>query len=187
MPKTVTGAYECPDRSLHAPPPSAPEPSPYATLPRDEAEVEAGRALGPATTSRQVYDIVRKSLSKESQEVFLVLPLDLRGQCLSRPVEVARGQRDQVKVSPSDIYRAAIRPNCKGFVMVHVHPSGHCKPSPADRSLTHAIRKGTAVAFDGDVRFVDHVIVACSATRGEYFSFRDSPNPKKPKIVKVSH
>lgn len=166
--ETVTGAYED---------------APYATIPRDEAELERGRALGPATSARLVYDIVRDALSKESQEVFLVLPLDLRGQCLSRPVEVARGQRDRVTVEHSDIFRPVIAHNAKGFVVVHCHPSGKAKPSKADKRLTKSIMKATPEALGGDVRFVDHVIVACTSVRGQYFSFRE----KDQKIVKVTH
>ena len=46
----------------------------YSTSARDPKEVEAGRALGPANNPEAIYRIVSESLSKESQEVFLVLP-----------------------------------------------------------------------------------------------------------------
>ena len=153
--------------------------APYSTIPRDPEEVERGRALGPANTPARIYEILRKALAKESQEVFLVLPLDLRGFLLCRPVEIARGQRDHVEVDPSDIYRPVHFHNAKGFVVVHVHPSGHAKPSQPDRDLTKTIEKGTETIWEGTVKFVDHVVIAAGETGGEYFSFRENPDPKK--------
>jgi len=151
----------------------AKEAGPYATSERDPKEIEEARALGPATSPKAVYAMVAPDLSKESQEVFLVIPVDLRGQPLSKPVEIARGQRDHVAVSKSDIYRPVIEKNAMGFILVHVHPSGHAKPSAEDIRLTRSVDTGTRHALE-DVKFVDHVIVAASATRGEYFSFREN-------------
>jgi DNA repair protein RadC len=158
--ETVTGAYE--------------DAGGYATNNRDPKEVERGRALGTAVTPRQVYDLVAPAIAKENQEVFLVLPLDLRGQLLSRPVEIARGQRDRVAIDPSDVFRPVVVHNAKGFVVVHCHPSGVARPSQADRHLTAAIETATPIALGGDVAFVDHVIVSSTGKRGEYYSFREN-------------
>lgn len=158
--ETVQGAYE--------------DAGGYATNNRDPKEVERGRALGTAVTPRQVYDLVAPAIAKENQEVFLVLPLDLRGQLLSRPVEIARGQRDRVAIDPSDVFRPVVVHNAKGFVVVHCHPSGVARPSQADRHLTAAIETATPIALGGDVAFVDHVIVASTGKRGEYYSFREN-------------
>lgn len=151
------------------------EAAPYARSTRDPKEIEEGRALGPARNPGEIYRIVGPSLSKESQEVFLVLPVDLRGQLLCRPVEVARGQNDHVTVEKSDIFAPVIEHKAKGFVCVHVHPSGHAQPSFEDKRLTaalcQAIENG---ALDGSVKFVDHVIVASSAKKGEFYSFREN-------------
>jgi hypothetical protein len=154
---------------------AAKENAPYDRVTRDPKEVEEGRALGPAKSATDVYRIVGPSLSKESQEVFLVLPVDLRGQLLSKPVEVARGQRDRVTVDKSDVFAPVITKKAMGFVVVHVHPSGHVKPSPEDKRLTAALCKAVEEgALDSDVKFVDHVIVASSAKRGEFYSFREN-------------
>ena len=172
--------------------------SAYSTSARDPKEVEAGRALGPANNPEAIYRIVSESLSKESQEVFLVLPLDLRGQLLCRPVEVARGQNDRVTVSKSNIFKPVHLHEAKGFVCVHVHPSGHASPSVDDKKLTQALCKAIAEgALDGDTKFVDHVIIARSAEKGEYYSFRESghmtgrctwvPHAKKVALHKVEH
>jgi len=167
--KKVTIACEAPaQRAERA---AASEAGPYETASRDPHEVEAGRAMGVATSPKAIYAMVAPSLSKESQEVFLTIPLDLRGQPLSRPVEVARGQNDHVTVEPSDILAPAVEKKAKGFVAVHVHPSGHAKPSAADVRLTRAIEQAARIMR---IEFLDHVIVASSASRGEYFSFREN-------------
>jgi DNA repair protein RadC len=159
----------------------------YATNKRDPKEVEAARKLGAANTPRRVYDIVAPMLAKEDQEVFLVLPMDLRGQLLSRPVEVARGQRDRVAIDPSDVFRPVIATNAKGFAVVHVHPSGHARPSPADVRLTSELEKATPKALGGEVHFNDHVVVATTGKRGEYYSFRENEgrSPDKGVVHKV--
>jgi DNA repair protein RadC len=156
--ETVTAAYDA---------------GSYATNTRDPKEIERGRELGTAVTPREVYDLVAPAIAKENQEVFLVLPLDLRGQLLSRPVEIARGQRDRVAIDPSDVFRPVVVHNAKGFVVVHCHPSGVARPSDADRNLTAALETATPIALGGDVAFVDHVIVASTGKRGEYYSFRE--------------
>lgn len=154
---------------------SAKESAPYDRTTRDPKEVEEGRALGPCQSPEDIYRIVGPSLSKESQEVFLILPLDLRGQLLCRPVEVARGQNDRVSVDQSDIFAPVISHKAKGFVCVHVHPSGHAHPSQEDKRLTATLCEAMEhKALDGSVKFVDHVIVASSAKKGEYYSFREN-------------
>jgi hypothetical protein len=175
------------------------ETAPYARSTRDPKEIEEGRALGPARSAQDVYRIVGPSLSKESQEVFLVLPVDLRGQLQCKPVEVARGQRDHVTVNKSDIFRPVIEKNAMGFIVVHVHPSGHAKPSPEDKRLTAALCKAMEEgALDSEVKLVDHVIVASSHKKGEFYSFRENGHivrrcswshrtVKKTTIHKVAH
>jgi DNA repair protein RadC len=159
----------------------------YATSKRDPKEVEAARKLGVAVNPRAVYDMVSSQLAVESQEVFLVLPLDLRGQPLSRPREIARGQRDRVAIDLSDVFRPVIDTNAKGFVVVHVHPSGHARPSPADAKLTRALEEATPKALGDDVQFLDHVVVATTGKRGEYYSFRENEgrSPDKGVVHKV--
>jgi DNA repair protein RadC len=56
----------------------------------------------------------------------------------------------------------------EGFIVVHNHPSGKASPSDADKDLTKAISKA-ANLFDGDLTFIDHVIVG----NGQYYSFYD--------------
>jgi len=138
--------------------------APFASVERDPKVVDAGKKLGTAKDARAVYDMLQEQLNKESQEVFLVIPVDLHGDPVCPPVEVARGQRDRVSVDTSDVLRPVIAHNASGFVVVHNHPSGHAKPSDADRQLTKTIQRGTK-PFE-PVVLIDHVIVG----RREYYS-----------------
>jgi hypothetical protein len=144
---------------------------PYATVNRDTKELAKGQALGMTATPRAIYDLLHDQLSKESQEVFLVIPLNLYGKPISRPVEIARGQRDRVTVSIEDILRPVIATNAKGFVVVHNHPGLRAKPSPKDRELTASIKKAAA---DYSFTFLDHVIIATNGKHGEYYSFTEN-------------
>jgi DNA repair protein RadC len=139
---------------------------PFATVDRDTKELEKGHKLGEVHTPQDVYKLVHEVLSKESQEVFLVLPMDVHSQLMSRPVEIARGQRDRVSIGISDVMRPVIATNASRFVVVHNHPSGKARPSPKDRELTDTIRKHTLP----DVVFCDHIVVGL----GCFYSFTEN-------------
>ena len=146
--------------------------APFTAPERNPKDVDAGKKYGTAKDARAVYDMLHEQLNKESQEVFLVLPLDLHGDLLCPPVEVARGQRDRVSVDPSDVLRSVIETNASGFIVIHNHPSGHSKPSDADRDLTKRLRKA-ATPFE-PVVLVDHVIIG----RREYYSISEDRHYK---------
>jgi DNA repair protein RadC len=146
--------------------------APFTAPERNPKDVDAGKKYGTAKDARAVYDMLHEQLNKESQEVFLVLPLDLHGDLLSAPVEVARGQRDRVSVDPSDVLRSVISTNASGFIVIHNHPSGHSKPSDADRDLTKRIKQATK-PFE-PVVLIDHVIVG----RREYYSIQEDKHYK---------
>lgn len=138
-----------------------------AVVERDVKAVRAGRKIGQLKTAKDFYELVHPALVKESQEVFVVLPLDIHGRPLApKPFEVARGQRDQVHVDKSDVLRPVITCNAKGFLMAHCHPSGQGKASPADVELTKSICEA---AREIDVVLIDHVVIG----DGEFESIRE--------------
>lgn len=144
------------------------EEAPFITTDRDPKVVDAGKKWGNMSSPRAVYDALQESMNRESQEVFLVIPVDLHGDPCSPPVEVARGQRDRVSVDASDVMRPVITSNCSGFVVAHNHPSGHAKPSDADISLTKNIR--AAAKPYAPVILMDHVIIG----RRQFYSIGES-------------
>lgn len=125
----------------------------------------AARALGPITSSKQVFDLFQKEGLTQDQEVFYVLLLDTQAQC--RGVgEISRGARDRVQTPIPDILRLPLVDGAMSFVVVHNHPSGKVKPSKADIEITQTIL--TAGEQVG-VPLMDHVIVGA----GDYYSFYD--------------
>jgi hypothetical protein len=129
--------------------------------------VETARRLGPMDTARKVYDLLSDQLSKEDQEVFLVVLCNVRGE-LRGVAEVARGQRSKVTVGIDDVMRVVISTGAEQFVCVHQHPSGTATPSDSDLQLTKQIKEA-AELFGNDVVFLDHVVVGIK----EYYSIEE--------------
>jgi RadC-like JAB domain len=134
-------------------------PSQYAAV------LEQGRALGKITDPKKVYEIVADALSREDQEVFLVVLCDVKFNSRG-VVEVARGQRSKVSVAVIDVFRPVLESGAEGFIVVHNHPSGSASPSEKDKVLTAHLQKATKL-IGSEVSFLDHVIVGMS----EYYSF----------------
>ena len=145
----------------------------FSSIERDPKDVEEGRALGQVRGAKDVYRILHKPLSKESQELFIVVPLDIYSYPCSKPIEVARGQRDQVAINVSDVLSAVADKKASAFIVVHNHPSTEASPSDADKQLTKQIKEAALVAIP-DVPFLDHVIIGASSKGGEYYSFQDA-------------
>jgi hypothetical protein len=119
---------------------------------------ELAKKYGAIKNAQDVYRVVGAALNKENQEVFLVIPLDLRGELKAPPYEVARGQYSRVGVGVENVMAAVYHAQCEAFICTHNHPSGKATPSAADRHLTEEIRKACAPLGKG-VTFVDHVVV----------------------------
>jgi hypothetical protein len=134
----------------------------WSKMARDPARHEADMALaekyGPIKSPEKVYELVGPELQKETSEVFLVIPLNLRGELVCSPIEVARGQRSKVSVGVEDVMRAVLASGCEGYLVVHQHPTGKCHPSKADRQLTEQIKLATK-PFGSGVKFLDHCVV----------------------------
>jgi DNA repair protein RadC len=148
---------------------SAEDAIPWVKVSRDPeqyaAAMKRAKEYGPIDGPRAVYDLLEPALSKEDQEVFLVVLLDVRSQ-LRGVAEVHRGGRSRVSVSTPDVLRVVIASGAEMFIVVHNHPTGDPTPSNADKELTEAIGKA---AKEVDVVCADHVIVG----RGKFYSFAD--------------
>jgi hypothetical protein len=89
------------------------------------------------------------------QEVVRVVLLDAQNGLIMN-VEVCKGTVDKCVVYPREIFRPVIVYGAAGFVVVHNHPSGGVRPSPADIRWTERLVKGARILR---VRLLDHVIV----------------------------
>jgi hypothetical protein len=129
------------------------------------ANMELAAKHGAIRNATQVYALVGPALNKEDQEVFLVIPLNLRGELKASPYEVARGQRSRVAVDPSDVLRAALDAGAEGYIVVHCHPTGKAKPSKADIDLTETLKAATK-PYGKSLCLLDHVVIG----NGEAYS-----------------
>jgi hypothetical protein len=124
--------------------------------PKQHADIATlAKKFGPIKTPRDVYAVIGDDMQKETQEVFLVLALNIHSELMAPAYEVARGQRDRVAVGIDNVMDAASDARCAAFLVAHGHPGGSPEPSPADIKLTRDIRDATP---PGRV-FVDHLVV----------------------------
>ena len=116
------------------------------------------------------YEIFRMVVpADETQENFLVLPLDTRYHPLSEPIRMMRGTRDALSVHVREVFREAIRWNARGVMVAHNHPSGDASPSEADLALT---RRLCEVAEVVGVDLMDHLVLGDPLGARPYVSLR---------------
>lgn len=108
-----------------------------------------------------VYRAVAPRLAGLTQEVFLVLGVDIRNGLLDI-VEVARGTVAGVEVHPREVFRPLIRMAAAGAVVVHNHPSGDPTPSLEDVELTRRLREAGSLL---GIPVIDHVVIGDRAYR----------------------
>jgi DNA repair protein RadC len=125
---------------------------------------------GPLDRADAVY---RANMDMRSlrQELLRVVLLDAEN-CWMTSVDVCMGTVDECPAHPREIFRPVIVQAAAGFVLVHNHPSGNARPSPADIRLTRRVVAGAKIL---GVMFLDHVIVGRrNGSQPGYFSFQEA-------------
>jgi DNA repair protein RadC len=107
-------------------------------------------------TAGRAAEVMRARLAHREQEELHVIGLDIRTRIVCLFV-AAVGNLAEVYVDPRDVFRPLVRENAHRAIVVHNHPSGHPKPSEADRKLT---RQLVAAGEIMGIELCDHIIVA---------------------------
>lgn len=135
-------------------------------------EIAARLALEPIAKRIEITrwsalkDYLRLRLANEPTEQLRILHLDHRCQ-LIRDELMATGTVNHAPVYVREIARRAIELSSSNLFIVHNHPTGDRRPSPADINITKEI---VAAAKSLGITVLDHVIVA----HEEIYSFRDN-------------
>ncbi|PZO47789.1 MAG: hypothetical protein DCF16_17290 [Alphaproteobacteria bacterium] len=103
----------------------------------------------------QLVNYCRMTLAHEPREQFRVLFLDAKNQLIADEI-MNEGTVDHAPVYPREIARRALELSAASVILVHNHPSGDPKPSPADLAITRDI---VAAAEAISVRVHDHLII----------------------------
>jgi DNA repair protein RadC len=116
-------------------------------------ELRKGATLSSPQAVRQYLKLM---LGGREYESFVGLFLDVKNRLISCE-DLFRGTLTHASVYPREVVKAALKHNAASIVLAHNHPSGAPEPSPADLSLTQALKQALALI---EVRVLDHFIVA---------------------------
>ena len=107
-------------------------------------------------TTEDVYDLIVPEVYGDKQERFFVVMLGTRNKLLAPPLEIAKGQRDEVALQPNLVFEHPMKEGAKAIVVAHNHPSGDPIPSDGDVEMT---QKLVEVGHLMNIPVLDHLIV----------------------------
>lgn len=119
----------------------------------------------------RVADYMRDAVAEHPrQEGMWIIPLDRKNKPLGRAL-VHLGGRSGVNVDPVSMMLPIVLASATAAIMVHNHPSGSCRPSREDFSVTASF---AAACRTMNVVLQDHVILSSSrpGCRPAYHSLR---------------
>ncbi|WP_177224908.1 JAB domain-containing protein [Variovorax sp. 770b2] len=119
----------------------------------------------PVESPGQVFALF-KDMQDETKEKVVVLHLNPQLEILSYEV-AAIGSATATLMEPVELYRNAMLARASSLIVVHNHPSGNSKPSPADISIAARLHElGTIHAMP----LQDFIIIGDE----QYCSFREA-------------
>ena len=117
-----------------------------------------------------LYGIMQKILLRESRtgrqkEHFWVIGLAVSNK-ISYIELVSLGSISSAIVTPLEVFNLAVLKKSPKIVLVHNHPSGNLKPSPADIDITTKIVGGGKILT---IEVLDHLIIS----EESYYSYKE--------------
>lgn len=96
----------------------------------------------------------------------LWIALTNRANRVVQTIKISQGGTGETVADLRIILKAAIQALAQGMVLCHNHPSGHCRPSTQDDTLTLRLQKAAQLV---EITLLDHIIVTDRA----YYSYAD--------------
>ena len=126
------------------------------------------RSKPKVTNAREAYDICMAHWESDLEYVerFKILLLNSDNRCKGI-FQVSQGALTSTPVDRRVVFTAALSGAAVAIILVHNHPSGNCKPSPADEKLTSELMKCGDLL---DIKILDHIIISPS----QFYSFTES-------------
>jgi DNA repair protein RadC len=109
-----------------------------------------------------IFDICR-DMTFLSQEVVRVISIDSKANVISVD-DITKGTVNSSLIHPREVFKSAISNSAVSFALVHNHPSGDPKPSPADKEITKRLKECSKIV---GIDIIDHVIIG----KGRFYSF----------------
>lgn len=119
------------------------------------------------TSADEAYSVLLSSWSLqriELQEEFKVLLLNRANNVLGI-YPLSKGGTSGTVVDMKLLFAVALKCNASGIIICHNHPSGNCKPSDVDITLTRKVKNCAELL---DIQFLDHLIIS----KQGYYSFQ---------------
>lgn len=87
---------------------------------------------------------------------FFVVMLGPRNRILASPIEIAKGQRDEVALQPNLVFEHPMKEGARAIVVAHNHPSGDPMPSELDVEMTRNLVSAGKLM---NIPLLDHLII----------------------------
>ena len=128
-----------------------------------KAAIELGRRLSTLSPDERptiaspddVADRGQYAMMALEQEELWVLLLDSRNRLINTE-HLYRGSLNASTVRPAEVFKAGIRHNAGGLIVVHNHPSGDPSPSPEDINLTRCLIEAGEML---ELPILDHIVI----------------------------
>ncbi|MCX8065375.1 MAG: DNA repair protein RadC [Candidatus Hydrogenedentes bacterium] len=138
-----------------------------------KAALELGKRLASYTkepshkirSPRDVVDLLMTTYKDYETEHFTCIFMNVRNYVI-KVLEISKGGLDSAVVSPSEVFRHAVRIGACNVILAHNHPSGDPEPSPADIDISNQLIEAGKIL---GIQVLDHIIFG----DGKYVSLKE--------------
>lgn len=117
------------------------------------------------SNSKDAYEAIKGFVKYPEQEELFIICLS-KANGIKNIHFIGLGSDDAVCISSKVIAKQAVLDMACGVILIHTHPSGNPRPSPADIKQTERVRQGLNYF---DILLLDHLVLG----DGCYYSFSE--------------